>query len=99
MDFNTYVETRATSKQPHITHTQTEVFGLGQSPIKTVGSAEAVTSVGTFHFTIVKHIGHQAILGADLLKRGEAKFDFATETLYWFQRKFSLFSIWILTRN
>ena len=58
MDFNTYVDICATSKQPHITHTLTEVCGLGQSRIKTVGSAEVVTSVGTFPFTIAKHIGH-----------------------------------------
>ena len=72
MDFNTYVDICATPKQRHITHTQTEVCGLGQSPIKTVGSAEVVTSVGTFPFTVVKHMDHQAILGADLLKCGEA---------------------------
>ena len=68
-----------------IKDTSNIVCGLGENNLETLGSAQIdVTSVGPFTVLMVKDLGYSFILGADELKRGDAKFDFSTEILTWF---------------
>ena len=92
MDFETYVAICQASKQPRIKHATSEVCGLGKTRLETVGSAEVqISTVGLVPFTIVKFLGHQAILGSDQLSKGNANFDFESDTLVWNGQNFALY--------
>ena len=68
-------------------------YVVGKIRLETVGSAEVQNStVGLVPFTIVKYLGHQAILGSDQLSKGNAKFDFESETLVRNGQNFALYT-------
>ena len=91
MDFNTYVKINNASRQPTFRSTSNVVCGLGGNNLMTVGQADVhLTTIGLVKFLIVKGLGYPAILGADQLERGSAKFDFESNTLVWFGSSFPL---------
>ena len=91
MDFNTYVKINKASRQLTLRSTSNVVCGLGGDNLMTVGQADVhVTTIGLVKFLIVKGLGYPAILGADQLERGLAKFDFESDTKVWFGLLFPL---------
>lgn len=93
LDFEIYCDICKRLQHPYLKPTVSEVRGLGDGQLEVVGSADIqVSTIGIVPFLIIKKLPHNAILGSDNLLKGKANFDFSTDTLFWHNQTFSLYS-------
>ncbi len=93
MDYEIYLSICQESHQDALKNTDSIVCGLGGKHLEIVGKIDLlITNVGLVTFTVVKNLNYPAILGADQLQKGHAKFDFENNHLVWHGSSFELFS-------